>query len=358
MIKEAFDSDNSSLLYLRKRFPKANTIMGFETPHDVERKIIAILKVLSDSQVPMGGKVIAQRLKGRGIKLGERAVRYHLKRMDERGLTRLVGRRDGRVLTERGIEEVECALVNDKIGFVISKIELLAFRTNFDYEKGTGLVPVNVSFFPSDKFGRALQVMRPAFEAGFCVSDLVAVASSGERLGGTVVPEGKTGLATVCSIVINGCLLKAGVPMDSRFSGILQIQDHKPLRFSEIIYYTGCSLDPSEIFIRARMTSVREVARSGRGRVLANFREIPAVCRPVAEEVISRLGKVRLGGLLLMGNTSEAVFEIPVEPNKIGMILLGGLNPVAAAEEAGIEAENHAMSTVMEYRDLIKVEEV
>jgi repressor of nif and glnA expression len=78
----------------------------------------------------------------------------------------------------------------------------------------------------------------------------------------------------------------------------------------------------------------------------------------VAEEVISRLGKVRLGGLLLMGNTSEAVFEIPVEPNKIGMILLGGLNPVAAAEEAGIEAENHAMSTVMEYRDLIKVEEV
>jgi repressor of nif and glnA expression len=331
--------------------------MGFET-QDVERKVIAILRVLNDSQEPMGGKVIAQRLKGCGIELGERAVRYHLKLMDGRGLTRLVGRRDGRVLTGRGIEEVKSALVKDKVGFAISKIELLAFRTNFDHEKRCGLIPVNVSFFPNDKFSRALQAMKPAYEVGFCVSDLVAMASAGERLGELVVPEGNIGLATVCSIVINGCLLKAGVPMDSRFGGILQVQNHKPLRFSEIIYYTGCSLDPSEIFIRAKMTSVGEAARRGQGRVLANFREIPAVCRPIAEEVITRLREAGLGGLLLLGNTSEAVCEIPVELNKIGMILLGGLNPVAAAEEAGIEAENHAMSTVMEYQDLIKFKEV
>jgi repressor of nif and glnA expression len=331
--------------------------MGFET-QDVERKVIAILRVLNDSQEPMGGKVIAQCLKECGVELGERAVRYHLKLMDERGLTRLVGRRDGRVLTERGIEEVKCALVKDKVGFAISKIELLAFRTDFDCEKRCGLVPVNVSFFPNNKFTKALQAMKPAFEAGFCVSDLVAVASEGERLGELVVPQGNTGLATVCSIVINGCLLKAGVPMDSRFSGILQMFSHQPLRFSEIIYYTGCSLDPSEVFIRARMTSVREVARRGEGRVLANFREIPAICRPIAEEIISRLGEAGLGGLLLMGHTSEAVAEIPVELNKIGMILIGGLNPVAAAEEAGIEAENYAMSTIIEYRNLIKFEEV
>jgi len=48
------------------------------------------------------------------------------------------------------------------------------------------------------------------------------------------------------------------------------------------------------------------------------------------------------------------VCEIPVELNRVGIILLGGLNPVAAAEEAGIEAENHAMSTVTEYQNLIK----
>jgi hypothetical protein len=55
-----------------------------------------------------------------------------------------------------------------------------------------------------------------------------------------------------------------------------------------------------------------------------------------------------------MGNTSEPVCEVPVDFNRVGMILLGGLNPVAAAEEAGIETDNHAMHTVMEYQDLIK----
>lgn len=330
--------------------------MGFET-QDVERKLLSILKILSDSQEPLGARVIAHHLKDHGVELGERAVRYHLKLMDERGLTRLVGR-DGRLITELGAEELGSALVRDKVGFAISRIELLAFRTNFDYQKHRGPLPVNVSFFRKEKFSKAVHAMKPAFEGGLCVSDRVAVASEGEWLGELIVPEGKIGLATVCSIVINGALLKAGVPMDSRFGGILQIRNHKPLRFVELIHYAGSSLDPSEVFIRARMTSVREAAKSGEGKILANFREIPALCRPTAEEEVAKLREAGLGGLLLMGNTSEPVCETPVELNKIGVILLGGLNPVAAAGEAGIEAENHAMSTVMEYRGLIKFEEL
>jgi repressor of nif and glnA expression len=321
--------------------------MGFEV-QDVERKIVTILKVLSESQTPLGARLIAQRLQECGIELGERAVRYHLKLLDERGLTQLLERRQGRILTDKGNEEVKSALVRDKIGYAISKIELLSFRTDFDYEKRCGLIPVNISFFPKDRFTKAFQIMKPAFEAGYCVSDLVAVASEGEQLGDLFVPPGKVGIATVCSIVINGSLLKAGVPMDSRFGGILQIQNHSPLRFVELINYTGCTLDPSEVFIRARMTSVQEAARVGEGRILANFREIPTICKTIADEVLAGLKEAGLGGLLLMGNTSETVCEIPVELNKIGMILVGGLNPVAAAEEAGIEAESHAMSTVME----------
>jgi len=106
------------------------------------------------------------------------------------------------------------------------------------------------------------------------------------------------------------------------------------------------------------MTSVAQVVQNGNCKILANFREIPAPCRPIAEEVIARLKEARLGGVLVMGNTSEPVCEIPVELNRIGMVLLGGLNPVAAAEEAGIETESHAMSTVVEYQNLIKFEEV
>ena len=331
-------------------------MIGVEA-QEVERKELFILKILSDCDEPLGARVIARRLQDHGIYLSERAVRYHLKLMDERGLTRLVSR-DGRLITELGAEELSNALVRDKVGFALPRIELLAFRTNFDWEKRTGVIPVNVSFFPAAKFDRALQAMKPVFAAGICVSDLIAIAPEGEQLGELTVPAGKIGLATVCSIVINGTLLKAGVPMDSRFGGILQVRNHKPLRFVELIHYAGSSLDPSEVFIRARMTSVRNAARTGNGKILANFREIPALCRPVAEEVVAKLKEANLGGLIVMGNTSEPVCEMPVELNRIGMILIGGLNPVAAAEEAGIEAENYAMSTVMEYQKLTSYWEV
>jgi len=330
--------------------------MGFETL-DVERKVLSILRILSDCQEPLGARVIAYRLKDYGVELGERAVRYHLKLMDERGLTRLVGR-DGRLLTKQGEEELRNALVKDKVGLAISKIELLAFSTDFNYEKRCGSIPVNVSFLPKGKFTKALQAMKPAFEAGLCVSELVAVAQEGEHLGEFMVPEGTTGFATVCSIAINGALLKAGVPMDSKFGGILQMRNHKPFRFVELIHYAGSSLDPSEVFIRARMTSVKEAVKSGNGKILANFREIPALCRETAEEVVAKLREAGLEGILLMGNTSEPVCEIPVELNRIGMILLGGMNPIAAAEEAGIEAQNHAMCTVIEYQDLTRFKEL
>jgi len=126
--------------------------MGFET-QDVERKTLTILRVLADSPEALGARIVARRLKDLGVELGERAVRYHLKQMDERGLTELVGR-DGRLVTRSGLEELKSALVKDKVGFVFSRIELLAFRTNIDLDRKIGLVPVNISLFTEKSFPR------------------------------------------------------------------------------------------------------------------------------------------------------------------------------------------------------------
>lgn len=330
--------------------------MGFET-QDVERKTIAIMRVLRDSPEPVGARIIAQSLKNQGIELGERAVRYHLKLMDERGFTQNMGR-DGRSITQLGLEELENALVGDKVGFVASKIELLAYQTDFDTAKRQGRIPVNVSFFPERQFKKAIEAMKGAFQAGICVSELVAIGRQGEKVGDIVVPQGKIGLATVCSIMINGALLKAGIPMDSKFGGILQIKNDKPLRFVELIQYSGSSLDPSEIYITSRMTSVNQVVREGQGRVLANFREIPMACQPLAEKVVAELKTANLNGLLMLGEAGQSVCGVSVELGKVGMILTGGLNPVAAAVESGIEVDNHAMTTVVEYQRLIGFKEV
>jgi hypothetical protein len=319
---------------------------------DTERKVIAILKILSESSEPLGSTVIARALESHGIHLSERTVRYHLKITDERGFTESRGR-DGRVLTPEGLAELRSALVPEQVGFVIERIELLAFQTTFDPIRRTGQVPVNTSLFPEDRFREALTAMRDAFNAGICVSELVAVASQDEKLGDLVVPKGMVGFATVCSAVVNGLLLKAGVPTDSRFGGVLEMRNSRPRRFLAIITYAGSSLDPSEAYIRARMTRVRDAATTGNGTILANFREIPAAARTLVESTIAALKQVGIHGVLLMGEASEPVCQIPVGLNKVGMVLLGGMNPIAAAQEAGIQADNFSESGTIDFKRLV-----
>jgi repressor of nif and glnA expression len=318
---------------------------------DTESKLISILKVLSRSSEPLGSITIARELERDGVFLSERAVRYHLRIADERGYTQPLGR-DGRMITAEGRQEVREALAPQQLGFVREKLEMLAYQTTFDPEKCTGQLPVNISLIGKDRFKKALSAMKDAFKAGLCVSDLVATASEGERLGSVIVPSGKIGLATVCSVTTNGVLLKAGVPTEYRFGGVLEVKNSKPRRFVAIIDYAGTSLDPSEQFIRARMTSVGEASRTGNGKVLGVFRTIPAPAREVVEEKIAMLKEVGIGGVYALGHTSEPLCQIPVALNRIGVVHLGGLNPVAAAVEAGIEIENIAESGLIDFEQL------
>jgi len=328
-----------------------------QADRDTERKVISILKVLSESSEPVGSTTIARELEAHGVYLSERTVRYHLKIMDERGFTRALGR-DGRSITQQGLEELKSALAPDQIGFVSERIHTLAYQTTFDPRTRTGQVPINTSLFPVARFRDALGAMKEAFASGFCVSELVATARAGEKLGDVVIPEGQVGFATVCSAVVNGVLLKAGVPVDSRFGGILELRSGTPRRFVAIISYAGTSLDPSEAYIRARMTSVRLAAATGTGRILANFREILAPARRVVEAIVNDLKRAGIGGVLLVGEPSEPLCQIPVGWNKMGMILMGGLNPVAAAEEAAIEAENISESGTIDFRQLVHYREL
>jgi len=319
---------------------------------DTEKKILSILRVLNESGQPLGSITIARELEKYGLNLSERAIRYHLRIMDERGYTQ-PGGRDGRSITPLGIEELQIALAPDQIGFILDKLESLAFQTTFNPEKRAGLLPVNTSIFARNRFKKALSAMREAFKAGLCVSHLVAVGYEGERLGNVLVPEGKVGLATVCSVAVNGVLLKAGVPVESRFGGVLEIRNSRPRRFTAIINYAGTSLDPSEQYMRASMTSVGGAARNGNGRVLANFRELPAPSRAMVEETVGRLKEAGINGVYVLGNVGEPVCQIALSMNRIGMVLLGGMNPVAAAVEAGVEVDNFSESGLIDFERLV-----
>ena len=321
---------------------------------DIERKFIAILKILAESNEPVGARVISRILEEEGIHLTERAVRFDLQLMDERGLTHTAGKkgRAGRTITDKGREELANALVSDKVGMMDSRIDELSYRTTFDLEARSGDVILNISLIHKEDFQKALDVVKEVSRAGICVSDSVLIAEEGEELDHLIVPEGMVALGTVCAVTINGKLLRHRIPVKSRFGGILQIEDSEPRRFTEVIEYSGSSLDPAEIFIKGKMTSVLDAARSGAGKVLAGFREIPAACLPEAEDILNRLARIGFSGAVVIGEPNQPALQIPVNNGYAGLVILAGLNPLAAVEEIGIDTQNMSLSMMMDFQRL------
>ena len=321
---------------------------------DVERKFIAILKILSEYNEALGARVISRKLAEEGIHLTERAVRFDLQLMDERGLTQTAGKkgRAGRIITEKGQEELANALVSDKVGMMDSKIDELSYLTTFDVETRSGNVILNVSLIHKSDFDEALDIVKEVSKAKICVSSSVLIAEEGEELGHLIVPDGTVALGTVCAVTINGKLLRHRIPVKSRFGGILQMDNSTPLRFTEIIEYSGSSLDPAEIFIKSKMTSVLAAARSGAGKVLAGFREIPTACLAKAEDILSKLDRLGFSGTVVIGEPNQPTLQIPVSNGYVGLVILAGLNPLAAVEETGIDTQNMSLSMMMDYQRL------
>ncbi len=83
-------------------------------------------------------------------------------------------------------------------------------------------------------------------------------------------------------------------------------------------------LTHSEQYNSARMTTVNEAAKTGIGRILANFPEIPALARSIVEETIDRLKAAGINGVFTPGNVSEPVCRIAVGMNRVGMVSSGG----------------------------------
>ncbi len=317
----------------------------------MNKTMLAILKIVEQHSDIVGSREISRHLRLHGIDLMERTVRYHLRILDERGYTEVFGK-EGRRITEKGREELKNGHVSEKIGFVISRIETLSYLTTFDLETMSGDVILNVSYFPEEKREEVEDVLGRVFASPYVMSNRVIIKRGGEKIGDVTVPEGKIGIGTVCSVTINGIFLKAGIPVRSRFGGMVEIRSGKAIRFTSLISYEGTSLDPLEIFIKSGMTDVLGAVNRNSGSVLASFREIPVVCADKAQKLVLKMSECGIGGLLLVGEPNKSLLEIPVGIDKTGMVTVGGLNPIAAVEELGIPTESKAMTALHQYANL------
>jgi repressor of nif and glnA expression len=317
----------------------------------MNKTMIAILKILDKEPQVIGSREISRKLKLYGIDLTERAVRYHLKILDERGYTKVFGK-EGRQITEKGRRELHNVLVLEKASFVSSRIETLSYLTTFNLDTLQGDVILNISFFSEKDLEKALRIMKPVFQSPYVMSNRLLIAKKGEAIGEVLIPEGKVGIATVCSITINGIFLKEGIPVTSRFGGVVEVINKRPVRFLSLISYEGSSLDPHDIFIRSKMTDVLGAVKKGTGRILASFREIPVVCVEKVKELAKELSKRDIGGILVIGEPNKPVLGVQPGIDRAGIVIVGGLNPVACLEESGIQTESKAMSTLYPFSGL------
>ncbi len=317
----------------------------------------AILAVLDTHSSVVGSRELSRQLTRHGVNLSERTVRYYLKMLDRRGYTEVFGK-EGRRITPQGREELKHAFVPEKIGFVISRIETLSYLTSLDMAAMEGDVILNISCFPRKKLRNALALLKPVFKSPYVMSERVAIAHEGEMIGDVPVPKGMVGFGTVCSVTINGIFLKAGIPVQSRFGGVVETMGGTPRRFLSLISYEGSSLDPLEIFIKSGMTDVSGAAAGRSGGILASFREIPVVCLDKARKLNRAMADRGIRGVLLIGSPNTPLLEVSVGIDKAGMVVVGGLNPVALLEEQGIHTENRAMSTLYDYSRLVPFSEI
>jgi Uncharacterized protein conserved in archaea len=104
------------------------------------------------------------------------------------------------------------------------------------------------------------------------------------------------------------------------------------------------------------MTAVLE-ALNGQGRVLASLREVPYLARDHAEGLIEELSEAGFS-VLKIGVPGEILYNARVEKYHAGIVTPGGLNPLAAVREAGVEIRMKAIERLMDLREFRYVDEV
>jgi repressor of nif and glnA expression len=316
-----------------------------------------ILNVLRQNGKPLNSGKIAEALAELGCRVSQRTVRVDLKELDEKGLTLNLGRR-GREITDKGLAELNALQTLTRVGFLSARIDQMAYRMSFDLVTRTGTVVVNTTLVRPDDFLSCLDEVCQVFEKGYAMGHWCALLEPGERIGETEIPQGMLGFCTVCSITLNGVLLRHGVPTRSRFGALLEVKDGQPTRFLEMINYEGTSVDPLELFIRSAMTDYVGAVRTNNGCIGSSFREFPSDSRDLVLGLNEKLAAVGLGGLVGIGQPGQPYFDVPVDDGHVGAVIIGGLNPTAILEELGMRVVSRAMSDLLDFNQLISYQDL
>ena len=308
-----------------------------------EHRMIEILRILSEQDKPIGSKLIADELKNKGFNLGERAVRYHMQILDEKGYTERMGY-SGRCITTLGREKLEKGLIYDQVDFIYSKFEEMIYLTDFNYMKQNGNVVVNTSTIYNEE---SIDIIRNIIESGFSVSPYVNL----NRVGNGDEIE----VTTLCGTTIDGVLLNEGIPSQPQYGGLLKIEDSQPITFTELISYKKTSMTPLDAFSTPGLTSIMDVVDTGSGIIPANFRLIPGIGREKAISIINNLDKIGIGGVIAVSDEGKDILGIPVPKGMVGIVIVGGTSPFCAVQEKGQKIDIKIAEEIRDFKTLAPI---
>lgn len=232
--------------------------------------------------------------------------------------------------------------------FVNNTIEDYAMQVTFDPATGEGDVVCNFSFVRAEDLEFAISTMKDAFRSGISVSGLVRFFEAGERMQDVVVPDGCAGIVTMCSSTFDSILIRRGIPVNPIGGGVVEIEERAPVRFTHMILYEYTTIDPLQVLMSQKMTSVTNVMRTGSGTILANIREFHMDAEQQVATILDDLGDSDLSGILEVGMPNTPLLGVPVSPQYVAIAAVGGSNPMAAIRESKRWVQVQAMKGLMD----------
>jgi repressor of nif and glnA expression len=249
----------------------------------------------------------------------------------------------------------EITIMTVPLKFINHSIEDYAMKVTFDPATGEGKVVYNLSVIKNEDLDFAISTLKDAYKTGVTVSGRVRFLHSGDKLPGYVVPKGYTGICTVCSITFDGILIRRGIPITPVGGGVVEIEKRTPTRFTHIILYEHTTIDPLQVLISQKTTSITSVMRTGSGSILANVREFHMEAEHQVGIVLDELSASPLSGILEVGMPNLPLLGVPVSPQFVAIAAVGGTNPMAAIREGGRWVQTQAMKGLMEISQLEEI---
>lgn len=242
--------------------------------------------------------------------------------------------------------------------FIISRIENMMYEVTLDPVKRKGKIIVNISIVNESDLKKIIGLFRQAVHSGLAVSPYIKIIYPGEKIGNITIEKGKVGIATACSITIDGVLLKAGIPIKPKLGGVVEIHEGSPLRFTDVLTYDSTTIDPLDVFMSQELTSINQMINTGSGKILANLREAPMSAREKIEQVLDSLVEAGFSCILEVGEPNNDILGIQVGRDKLGIAVIGGTNPMALVQENDIEINTQELSILIDIEEMVHIDEL